>query len=351
MEKDKNRALLKNSNKKRNIVEALVIFFLFLSAAFSISYWAIAKYDVYSDYTACGDAQQYIKMSRHDYSNVQQRYRNRPLMPFIVSLLNDHLKIDNFLNKYYENVENKIIQLNFGIVNILAIALTALLFFYYCIYLNFSKWESLVGSFLFLTSFFVVTYFTIPMVDSLSAFFIMAGFYAVLRSSLLGLSLSFLLGVFTKETTFVILPLILLEERRLFTKKLLVCLPGIISYIIFVIFFQDKADATFYIFKDVVKILKGNFIQVSMREFSFYTLIENIQIFMFLWILFIYALFKCKKPVFLKRVVWLLIIPVFTPLLPGAVVGRAVFYLFPIVIPFALLALRDILVSKVKENY
>ncbi len=202
-------ASLAEARIKSRLREKVVVFMLFLSASFSISYWAIAKYDVYSDYRACGDSQSYIKMSYHDCSGIQQRYRNRVLMPFIVSLLNKHLKIGRYLSRYYEDVDKKMIQLNFGIVNILGITFTAFLLFYYCLYLKFSKWESLLGAFLFLTSFFVVNYFTVPMVDSLSAFFIMGGFYAVLRGSLVGLFLSFLLGVFTKDTTFMIMLLIL----------------------------------------------------------------------------------------------------------------------------------------------
>lgn len=329
------------------IREKLVIFLLLLSASFSISYWAIAKYDLQGDYRgACGgDAKNYINMSKHDYADVEQRYRYRVLMPFLVSLLNDHLKIKDFLSKNFEDVDKKMMQLNFGIVNIFGIAFTAFLFFYYCLYLKFSKWEGLAGSFLYLTSFFVVTYYTIPLVDSLSAFFIMAGFYAVLKGSLLGLFLSFLLGVFTKETSFVILPLIILAERRFFSKKLLVCLPGIIAYAIFVISLKDTKfnRAGFYFFKDIINIVNGQYLQASIERFKLYTLIENIQIFMFIWVLFIYALFKCKKPDFLKRVSWLLLLPLTTPLLGGDVIGRVVFYFFPIVIPLGMLALRDIL--------
>lgn len=338
---------LSDINVKTKLSEKIVIFMLLLSAAFSITYWAIAKYDVYTDYKACGDAQSYIKMSHYDYSGVEQRYRNRILMPFIVSLLNKHLKIEPFLSKYYQDVDKKMIQLNFGIVNILSIALTAFLFFYYCLYLKFSKWESLLGSFLFLTSFFVVNYFTVPMVDSLSTFFIMGGFYAVLRGSVVGLFLSFLFGVFTKETTFIILPLILLVERRIFSKKLLLCIPGVFAYAIFAASIQKTIGSVngFYLFKDVLNIIQGKFLANAFGWFSLYTFIEYIQVFMFLWILFIYAFLKCKKPMFLKRSCWLLLAPLVTPFFGVAAVGRVVFYLFPIVIPLALLAIRDILTT------
>ena len=118
-------------------LEKICIFLLFLSISFSICYWAIAKYDVNSDYTACGDALSYIKMSRLEYSDVPRPYRYRILMPSIVYLLNRYLKIEGFLSKYYEDVDKKMIQLNFGIVNILGLTLTAFLLFYYCLHLYF----------------------------------------------------------------------------------------------------------------------------------------------------------------------------------------------------------------------
>lgn len=345
MDKKRSHISTSGSGKKNKIVEKAVVFLLLLSAAFSITYWAMAKYDVSSDYRACGDTQSYIKMSYGKFEGIQQRYRHRIVMPFFVSLLNKHLKISDFLSKYYEDVDKKIIQFNFGIVNILAIALTAFIFFYYCLYLQFSKLESLLGCFLFLTSFFVVNYYTIPLVESLSTLFLMGGFYAVMRGSLWGIFLSFLLGIFTRETNFVLVFLILLEERKFFTKKLLVCVLPTIMYALFVIAMQKRfgSDQGFFVFKDALNIIQGKLLSVAFPQFSLYTLIENIQTYMFVWILFIYALLKCKKPVFLKRCTWLMFLPLSSPFLGAGVVGRAIFTLFPIVIPFALLAIRDIL--------
>jgi hypothetical protein len=352
MQKKGDLALSGIPSIKKKALEKIVIFLLFLSASFSITYWAIAKYDVYSDYHACGDTHHYIKMSLNDFSGVEQRYRNRPLMPFLVSLLNKHLNISHFLSRYYEDVDKKIIQLNFGIVNILCLTFTSFLFFYYCLRLGFSKQEGLIGGFLYLTSFFVVNYYTVPMADSLSVFFILAGFYAILQNSLVGLFLSFSLGVFTKETTFLLLLLIFLEERRFFSKKLLVCLPGIVAYAIFVIYLQESTNNTagLFIFRDFFNIIQGRFLLDGFSFFSLYTLIENIQIFLFLWVLFAYALFKCKKPEFLKRAIWLMILPVITPFLGAGAVGRVVFYFFPIVIPLSLLALREILSLTARDS-
>lgn len=331
-----------NKISKTGLIEKTCILLLFLSVSFSICYWAIAKYDVNTDYAACGDAQSYIKMSQMNYENVRKPFRYRILMPSLVYILNKNLNLDSFLNKYYENVENKKIQLNFGIINILSLTFAGFLLFYYCLHLGFNKWEGLAGAFLFFTSFFVVNYYSVPMVDSMAAFFIIACFYALLKNSMPGLMLAFLFGVFAKETTFIVIPLIVIEERRIFSRKLLYCLPGIILYSIFVNVFRYSEGWT------ISKVLLDfdYFFQYAssfFRTLNLYFLIEAIQTFMFLWVLFLYAFFKCTKPVFIRRALWLLIFPIIAAPIAGTpVVGRVAFFLFPIVIPCALLALRKI---------
>jgi len=323
-------------------VEKICLFLLFLGISFSICYWAIAKYDVGADYKACGDAQYYIKMSKMDYSDVRKPYRYRVLMPSMVYILNRNVNLDGFLSKYYEDVEKKKIQLNFGIVNIITIAFSGFLLFYYCFHLGFNKWESLVGAFLFFTSFFVINYYSVPMIDSLAAFFIIAGFYAVFRNSGIGLMLTFLFGVFAKETTFLILLLIILEERKIFSKKILYCLPGILAYFIFVNIFKYSEGWT--VSKTMLDVnYLASYIDSFLKSLNAYFVIEGIQTFMFLWILFLYAIFKLDKPLFIKRALWLLLLPlVCAPIAGTPVVGRVTFFLCPVVIPLSLIALRSI---------
>jgi hypothetical protein len=250
--------------------------------------------------------------------------------------------MDNFLSKYYDDVEKKKIQLNFGIINIISIALTGFILFYYCLLLSFSKWESLGGTLLFFTSFFVVNYYSVPLVDSLAAFFIISGFYAVLKNSGIGIMLSFLFGVFAKETTFIIILLIILQERNLLSKKLLYCLPGALAYFIFInVFKYSDGWSVIGMFSDPKYFT--NLIMGSFKNVNAYVVIEFIQTFMFLWVLFLYAIFKLKKPLFIRRSLWLLLLPfVFAPLGGTPVAGRVAFFLFPVVIPLSLLTLKSI---------
>jgi len=90
---------IKNFNRK-NFIEKIYIFCLFLGVSLSICYWAIAKCDVDSDFKACGEAQSYMKMSRMDYGNVEKPYRYRIFAPSLVYGLNKLLNLDSFLNKY-----------------------------------------------------------------------------------------------------------------------------------------------------------------------------------------------------------------------------------------------------------
>lgn len=335
--------------QKNAWLKSACLFFLFLGTSFSISYWAMAKYDVNMDFSAAGDAQSYIKMSKLEFDGVPRRFQYRILMPtlvFAVGKITERANLSGFLSQYYEDVNKKIDQLNFGIVNVLFLALTAMLLFHYCMALGFDEWESLIGAFFFLTSFFTINYYTIPMVDSLGAFFVMAGFLAVLKNSLVGLSFSFLFGVFTKETTFVLLLLIVLIERRIFSMRLLVCMPGILLFVLFTrVLPVASHDQSAYILSTIFsfsKIIRS--VAEHLNTLSIYTLIEHSQTYMFLWALFFYALVKCRKPVFLKRSLWLMLLPVLVPpLVSSPAVGRVAFYLFPIVIPLSLLALRDLL--------
>ncbi|MCK5633292.1 hypothetical protein KAH94_06050, partial [bacterium] len=202
--------------------------------------------------------------------------------------------------------------------------------------------ESLAGCFLYFTSFFVVTYYTVPLIDSMACFFVMACFYMIMKNRLFWLSVCFLFGVLTKEAVFVVLLMIVLNDRTVFSKKLLVCVPAVFIYIVFSkIGYVPSGHNIFGILTDIT-LLKKTILE-GMSSIRLYTFIEMIQTFMFLWILFLYALIKMDKPVFIKKQLWLMLLPFIVPFLVRvSVVGRIAFYLFPIVIPLSLLVLKKV---------
>ncbi|MBF0478521.1 MAG: hypothetical protein HQL26_03475 [Candidatus Omnitrophica bacterium] len=336
---------------KNNFLKLCLVFLLFLSATASIAYWAIAKYNVTEDFRAVNDAKNYIQMSHGHYEGVELRYAKRFLMPEMVGFLNRHLNINSFLSRHYEQVDRKMIQLNFGLINIVFVTLTVFLFYLFCKNLGFAEFESLFAGFLFLTSFHVVTNFMLPLVDSAGCFFVMACLYAIKKEKLFWLALLFLFGVMAKESTFVVVLMILLTENRGKLSKLCACLPGFIGYALIIAPYSSKAGGA-----NVLQILtnfdllKGA-VSDGVHSISVFTLIETVQIFMILWILFVYALVKCDIPVFLKRQSWLMILPFIMPFAVGeSSVGRVAFYLFPVLIPIALMGIKKILLDGVERS-
>lgn len=328
---------------KNKFIKNACLLLLFLSVAFNITYWAMAKYNVFEDLKASGDAAHYINMSEEDYSHVFRRYFNRFLAPAIVSMLNRHLEFPQALVSNYEDIDKKMIQLNFGIVNIIFLAGTAFLFFYYLKDLKFSEWEALTGCLLFFTSFFVVTYYTTPLVDAAGCFFFMACVYAVYKNNLLWLAVSFLLGMLTKETTLLIFIVIFINDRNIFSKKLLVCLPALIPYFLLVNVGHGLPGSND--FHAMVSFSSyGEFFTYAFKDYTLYRFIELTQVYMFLWVLLLYAVFKCKKPEFIRYQAWVIVVPMAIELFIGsALAGRIAFYTFPFMIPLAMLALREIL--------
>jgi hypothetical protein len=317
------------------------LFCLFLSIAFNVTYWAITKYNVINDLSAAGDAESYIKMSRGQYDDIQTRYLRRWLVPSMVRSLRPVLKIPHALEKFYDIEEYKITNLLFGIINIFFLTLTAFCFFYFCRYLGFGGWESLTASLLFLTSFFVITYYTIPMVDAVASFFVMAGFLAILRGNMFWLSVVFTIGIFAKETTFVLIGIFFLDNWRKAIKFFWVFIPGLITYHCLSSIVPQNG-ATFLGNISNTTALIASF-RSAWKAQSAYSMIENFQILMFLWFLFLYALIRYWKdiPLFLRKQMPLLVLIFVTPFFVNSgAVGRVAFYLFPVLIPPVVIVFR-----------
>lgn len=328
--------------RKINVLKHLTLICLYFSVSFNVTYWAIAKYDVYSNLHAVGDAESYINMSHGDFEGVGRPYCYRVLMPAVVSFLNDNFEPVDFLSRYYDDVERKMIQLNFGLVNIFILTFMGFLFHVFCLELGFSDWEAVTGVLLFFTSFFTVNYYTVPLVDSMACFFVLVSVYAIWRGSLFWLALGFLLGMLTKESTLVVLLIILLDKRALIPHRLLACLPGLVLYFSLVVMFPvSVGQSIFTIMSDPVQLSDSVFRGLS--EVNLYTFIENTQMYMFLWVLFFYGLLSVDIHPFIKSKLWLLVLPFVVPFfVKSAAVSRVGFYLFPFVIPVALSGLRKI---------
>lgn len=329
---------------KRKIIFSCCVYFLFFGIAFNITYWAMAKYDVRSDFSSVNDARYYIQMSQGNYEGVPPRYAKRFVLPEMVRLLNENLKMEKFLGRYYQDIEQKTVQMNFGLVNILFLSGAAFLFFLFMLNLGFSAMEGLLGGMIFLTSFFVVTYYTIPLVDSAGCFFVMACFFAIQQQNIFWLTICFLIGVFVKESTFVIVLASMLSGRKIWFKALLACLPGVLAYL-FLSWGKAGGTGGYNIFEIATtpELFMGT-IKSGISDFSLFAIIESVQLLGFCWIFFIAGLFHQPKPEFLRRQFGLFLLPLVVPFLVGeSNLSRVAFYLFPIFLPIVMFGIRDIL--------
>jgi len=283
-------------------------------------------------------------MSQGNYDGVLSRYTKRFVLPEMVRSVNRVLNIKGFLNRYYEDVEKKSAQLSFGIINILFLAGTAFLFFLFIQNLGFSRIEGLLAGMLFLTSFFVITYYTLPLVDSAGCFFVMSCFYALQAQNIFLLTVSFLIGVFAKESTFVILLAVFFTVRSFRWKAVFACLPGVVLYSV-IAGGRSGEPSGYNIFEIITApaLLQQN-IAAAFSDFSWFTLIETFQLMSLAWIFFFWGLLRVKKPEFIKRQLWLLFLPFFVPFLIGeSSVNRVAFYIFPVFLTVVILGIKDVL--------
>jgi hypothetical protein len=317
-----------HSNGKHIIVVAL----LYLFTSGTVVYWAVAKYDLSDMEDAAADTKSYIRIYRGEPAqNVSSPMRLRVLTPYLARLVPE---LPESVSRHYK-IGERAVNMKFGVVNTLFLWLTGCVLYLYLLRLGFSRLESLLGGYLFYASFFVVTYGGLPCVDPGAYFFIISGLYALMVRNWWLFGLSFAVGMTAKETTVLLLPMAAALDWRNW-RNWVIAIPVIVVYGYFRISLSFPTDQS---------ILSRS---ITSR-FTLYGLIELCQAFLFLWFLGLYGLLKCEKPEFLRKTMWVAILPFFAVLLLGTDVGRILFLNFWIVIPLSLLALRKLVVKKVFE--
>ncbi len=130
----------------------------------------------------------------------------RPLVPFLASLLPFPLDI------------------NFGIINTVAIALSCVILFKFLKKLEFNEKESFVGVLLFLASYPVFLYFPAILTDSVGFLFLLWGIYLIFTDSLwFFIVASF--AILAREVNIALLGIYFLKNSGLNKKHLLLVLP------------------------------------------------------------------------------------------------------------------------------
>lgn len=322
----------------------LVIALLCLAAAASLVYFPITKYDVEDPATGgkTGDVAQYIRMYQGvALTEIPKPYRYRVLTPWLARQVP---WLPESVSQHYEISADKIVKFKFGMVNLAGLAAAGFFLFLLSRALRLASLESLLGSYLFFTAFFVVNYGGVPLVDSLSYAFLAMGIYAAVTNRYLLLLLASTVGMFAKETNILILvaALLLADTRRVKFTKALLCLPGIAGYACFRLFlFPTTVGYNYGMASALEKIQQA----VIPSKMWIYWAIDGGLAFGVLWALALHGflMIRQQRSDPLYRLSFLVPLCMVIPFLIGSNVGRIWFLSFPIMIPLALVSLRRVL--------
>jgi hypothetical protein len=306
----------------------------------------IQKHDL-SD-PAISDVVEYIKIFRGvAFSEVPKPFRYRVLTPYLARLVPFRPEFVAVPSASRSSVDpDKILKFKFGVVNWLGLAATSTLLFVFCRYMYFSSSESLLASFIFLTSFYVVWPSGIPSADPLAFLFLMLGIVATFNNWYFTLFISFTIGMFAKETTALVIPAIFLLPGTVKSKfiKLGLCLPGLVGYMIFrwLISPTNLGQDTNYSVSSITENLEAALIP---SELWLRGVVEGGFAFGIVWFLALHGwlLIRREKTAPLYRLSFLIPVVIATPLVLGTNLGRIWFLAFPVIIPLSLLSLRQIL--------
>ncbi len=234
-------------------------------------------------------------------------------------------------------------QVHFAVVNLGFLTLTGLLLYSYLELFFKNVWLSLLGIAIYLTSRVNIQGGGAPMVDPGAFFFLLLGAWAILKKTPLWLFIALSIGVFTKETTLLLWPLLWLSDLSWQRKGVysLVLLPGTVAFLAFrFLLFPDPSGASFF----SVELAGSVFSQLR----SFVNpngLIDWVSSFNLFWIPAVYAILRAPIAPILRRWLWFIPIVVAMILFLSGNLGRILFLTFPVVIPLALIGLHQWMVS------
>jgi hypothetical protein len=229
-------------------------------------------------------------------------------------------------------------HIHFAVVNLGFLTLTGLLLFAYARHLVGYIELAILAPIIYLTSRTNLQSAGAPMVDPGAFFFLLLGTWAILRCKAVWLLIAMLFGIFTKETTLLLWPLLWLADhlgvrQKLFLSALLI--PGTLAFLTFrFILYPDSIGASFFNLERV-----GNSIEQLRRMFTFNGLIDTVSSFSLFWVPAIFTVLRLPYPSILGRWLWFIVLLLAMILFLGGNYGRILFMAFPVVIPLALLGI------------
>lgn len=314
---------------------------------YGVSFQQFLHFD-WADPRGLGDSLSYLAMSNGD-SDIASIHRYRIIIPFLADLVRDVIR-----PLVSSDLLHAIDALSFYIVNYLITSLTGIFLYLFLVELKFKPERSLMGVFIFLGSRITILSTGAPMVDSLYYLAIIVIVYFCLTQRSMLLCLLTPLLILTKETTvpFLFLPLLLKTINR---KLILLSLSVSFAVLFWVRGLVTAALPNVSKSEDPILVTITSHLAAGLENLnqSYFSLVGWHDLFSPFSVFWVIALFggwiEFKKidtyyeiPRFLF---W--IIPIafgYTVLSSNA--GRMLHSLFPLVIPYALIAIDYVMSRK-----
>lgn len=327
-----------------NISRYFLLFAVFLTVNFSTQYWSVQNIGWYNRESGNweADAEKYVKIYQgENIENILPPFKHRILTPLLARLVPIPEKLIekeyNVTNKIYS--EAKFISLRFFLVNVLALTVFNLLFFKYLLLLNFNPIEAIIGNLIFCTSWAVVSYLGLPMVDAVFFVFFMLTINSVIEERIGIYFFAVLIGAFSKETiVFAMGTILALKDRRIFLKFATAGILAAIPYLVFrFIMYPGQVDFTNYI--------DGRIYLLTNKPL--WTIINFAKTFGVFWIIGIWGFIKYYKyDSFLFKITLLFLPLMLLTVFSGADYGRILVIGYYFIIPYSLLIIMDFFKTK-----
>lgn len=318
----------------------IIILIICVTSSYSITYTAIHSFSN-QQREGYPDAFKYLSIYQGRLVNGNLRFRI--LVPSLARILPNPphwlFSSTRIISDFW------LAKVKFGFVNFLFLCATGVLFFYYLTAFGFSDLSSLIGVLFFYTARPVIQFTGTPLADASAYFFMLLCLYALLRQKFLLLFLGFLVGVFSKETLFFIIPAILLSifDYKTKAKALSLLVPSTLTYFAFRFYIAPDPQEARFILPWFLIVKNQLFFLSHLNRINH--LLDLFTAFGFLWVPALYALFFLKPYPLLRRWSWLILII----LMVGGDGGRILFLSFPIVIPLVIYWISHILSLSIQE--
>ena len=321
--------------------------FIILGFNYGVSFQQFLHFD-WTDPKGLGDSLSYLAMANGD-SEIASIHRYRIIIPFLADLVRDVIR--PFISSDQLHL---IDSLSFYIVNYFITSLAGIILYLFLVELKFKPERSLLGVFIFLGSRIAILSTGSPVVDSLYYLAIIVIVYLCLtQRSTMFCFLSPLL-ILTKETTvpFLFLPLFLKTmNRKLIVLSLLVSF----AILFWVRSLVTAASPNVVSSEDPILVTIGNHMASGLQNFSqsyfslsgWHDLFSPFSIFWAIALIGVWIEIKKIDTYYEIPRFLLWIIPItfgYTVLSSNA--GRMLFSLFPLVIPYALVAIDYVMFRK-----